>query len=101
MAQSLRIIDVLVFSKANEYRLPQQTNWRVSAVPARAPASVSPPSQPKSVAEFAIGQQFRHRSGNGAVRLQPEIEIEPQSPSDDSPAGSAMIASSRLRHWSL
>src|SRR5262249_7987899 len=67
-----------------KYRLPQQPNQRVAAVLARACIGEHPGlhhSQPKSVVEFAVGQQPGIRGDNGAAKLhrQAAVEIEPNS----------------------
>src|SRR5262245_12672100 len=76
--------DILVSGKTTEYRLPQQTNQRVAAVLARACIGehlARHHAQPKSVVEFAVGQQPGIRGDNGAAKLQRQaaIEIEPNS----------------------
>ncbi len=82
--QALGVIDILVSGKATEYRLPQQTNQRVAAVLARACIGehlARHHAQPKSVVEFAVGQQPGIRGDNGAAKLQRQaaVEIEPNS----------------------
>ena len=82
--QALGVIDILVSGKTTEYRLPQQTNQRVAAVLARACIGehlARHHAQPKSVVEFAVGQQPGIRGDNGAAKLQRQaaIEIEPNS----------------------
>jgi hypothetical protein len=82
VAQALGVIDILVSGKATEYRLPQQTNQRVAAVPARACIGehlARHHARPKSVVEFAVGQQPGIRGDNGAAKLQRQaaVEIEP------------------------
>src|SRR5262245_1223948 len=73
-----------VICKATEHRLPQQTNQRVAAVLARACIGehlARRHAQPKSVVEFAVGQQPGIRGDNGAAKLQRQaaVEIEPNS----------------------
>ena len=68
MPQALGVIDILVSGKTTEYRLPQQTNQRVAAVLARACIGehlARHYAQPKSVVEFAVGQQPGIRGDNG------------------------------------
>jgi hypothetical protein len=59
VTQALSVIHVLIPSKATEYRLPQQTDQRMTAVLARACISERRPryrAQPKRIIEFAIRQ---------------------------------------------
>jgi hypothetical protein len=52
-------------------------------------------AQPKSVVEFAVGQQPGIRGDNGAAKSerQAAIEIEPNRSNTDSPVGFASAAS--------
>src|SRR5262249_2805261 len=83
-ARAIGVVHILVPGKATEYRLPQQTNQRVAAVLARACIGehlARHHAQPKSVFEFAVGQQSGIRGDNGATKLQRQaaVEIEPNS----------------------
>jgi len=64
--------------------LPQQTNQRVAAVLARARIGerlTCHHGQPKSVVEFAIGQQSGIGGDNGPAKLQRQtaVKIQPKS----------------------
>jgi hypothetical protein len=85
VTQALSVIHVLIPSKATEYRLPQQTDQRMTAVLARACISERRPryrAQPKRIIEFAIRQQSGIGRDHGTAKLHQKaaVEIELENP---------------------
>ncbi len=84
MAQTLRVVDILVTGKASEHRLPQQTNQSMAAIPPGARIGehiTSYCAETESIVEFAIGEQPSIGGNYRAMelKLQAAVKIEPES----------------------
>jgi hypothetical protein len=84
VAQAFGVVHVLI-SETTKYRLPQQSDERMAAVPAGARVSeylARHRAQPECVVEFAVCQQSGIGRDHGAAKLQHQtaVEIELESP---------------------
>jgi hypothetical protein len=73
VAQALGVVHVLISSKAAEYRLPQQADQRMAAVPAGSRISeclARHLGQTECIVEFAVCQQSRVRRDRGLLSRQ-------------------------------